>query len=205
MENELPARLAFLMPLISQCTGKPPSSFNFCTKPALTERAQLCPAGALTMSRHGQRHKREGRSSWDCRHGQGPTGFGKRKKKKKGETKQKSTLSSHNSSVFPGGAPCAGGFSGLFPQPSLGTRTLLCQGQKSLFHTLSELPAAWGVRSECSCSPGTEIPVPHPLSELPAAWGAVLGQGWGFGISQSCPGSLCIVASELCSFCLCWA
>lgn len=82
MENELPARLAFLIPLILQCTGKPRSSWSFCTKTALAERAQLgLPKGPQLQNVQAQAEtKRMERSSWDSRHFKGPTGFGKRKK-----------------------------------------------------------------------------------------------------------------------------
>lgn len=164
MENELPARLAFLIPLILQCTGKPPSSFNFCTKTALSERARLClPRGvsATQCPGTGKETERMERSRWDSGHFKGPTGFGK--SKKEGQTEQKSTLCSQNSSLFPGAAPFAGGFTGLPPQ------------------TLPSSP--WG-QGPCPASLPSSArdtnPRPTPGSELPAAWGAGLGQGMAF-------------------------
>lgn len=60
-KNELPARLAFLIPLISQCTVKSLSSFSFCTKTALSERAQLClPSRVSARECSGTETKRDG-------------------------------------------------------------------------------------------------------------------------------------------------
>lgn len=63
MENELPARLALGIPLVLQCTVKSPSSFSFCTRTALSERAQLClPRGAQleNVQAQAERQKRDG-------------------------------------------------------------------------------------------------------------------------------------------------
>lgn len=178
MENELPATLAFLIPLILQCTGKPPSSFNFCTKTALSERARLClPRGvsATQCPGTGKETERMERSRWDSGHFKGPTGFGK--SKKKGQTEQKSTLCSQNSSLFPGAAPFAGG----------------CPLRHCPAHPGDQDPAL----PACPALPGTEIHVP-PLavsSQQPGELG--WGREWHF---PELPEFLCFVASQLCCF-----
>lgn len=138
MENELPARLAFLIPLILQCTGKSPSSFIFVQKLPWQRELSCVILGGSQLQNVQAQAKRQ--KAWREAAGTpGPTGFGKRKKN--GQNKSKSpfcasrTTSREKSSLLPVGASSShwhtGGnslcrFYRAAPSAHSGDKDLLC-------------------------------------------------------------------------------